>query len=191
MHLKDTKRIHVPVFVEAITSSTSTSTCLHSGSLLRDRSTTPPYNPPSPQIVLLSSSSSMGPTLQNMLRPMSYEILQCSLCPTSKMFFLPKPNDLLVNIAESCSLEQDWGRVPGLQCYGSWLVFSVTHVILLTDWVLQAPIGGKIVVLSSTLTSVAPSSLKNREDPKILGTSEVSFVLYLKLTSESHSDKQI
>ena len=52
-------------------------------------------------------------------------------------------------------------------------------LFLLTGRAVQAPIGGKIIVLSSTLPSVGPGSLKNREDPKILGTSKVSIVLYL------------
>lgn len=51
--------------------------------------------------------------------------------------------------------------------------------IELIDWVVQAPIGGKIIVLSSALPSVGAGALKNREDPKILGTSKVSSVLHL------------
>lgn len=37
----------------------------------------------------------------------------------------------------------------------------------------QGPIGGKIIVLNSSLPSVGPGALKNREDPTILGTSKV------------------
>jgi protein transport protein SEC24 len=47
----------------------------------------------------------------------------------------------------------------------------------LTVCVVQAPIGGKIIVLSSALPSVGAGALKNREDPKILGTSKVRSVL--------------
>ena len=110
--------------------------------------------------------------------------------------FLPKPNDLLVNIAESrASLEALLGRIgdmfqdnsivgsamgPALQAGFKLMVgiFSFPFIFL-TDCVVQAPIGGKIIVLSSTLPSIGPGSLKNREDPKILGTSKVSFVLHL------------
>ena len=37
----------------------------------------------------------------------------------------------------------------------------------------KAPIGGQIMVLSATLPTIGPGALKNREDPKILGTSKV------------------
>ena len=122
----------------------------------------------------------------------------CWLCPTSKMFFYLSLMTYLWTLLnhvhlwklswaglETCSrITALWAAQWGLPCKlasSSWLVFSITYVILLTGWVLQAPIGGKIIVLSSTLPSVGPGSLKNREDPKILGTSKVSFVLYLLL----------
>ena len=41
----------------------------------------------------------------------------------------------------------------------------------------QNPIGGKLVVLSSSLPSVGAGALKNREDPKILGTPKVGTCL--------------
>jgi len=42
----------------------------------------------------------------------------------------------------------------------------------------QSPIGGKLVVLSSSLPSVGAGALKNREDPKILGTPKVGMRLF-------------
>ena len=104
--------------------------------------------------------------------------------------FLPKPNDLLVNVAESrASLEALLGRIgdmfqensiigsamgPALQAGFKLMVsFSLLTSFTMLNFV-QAPIGGKIIVLSSTLPSVGPGALKNREDPKILGTSKVS-----------------
>ncbi|EEB98238.1 hypothetical protein MPER_02292, partial [Moniliophthora perniciosa FA553] len=42
---------------------------------------------------------------------------------------------------------------------------------------LMSPIGGKIIVLSSSLPSAGAGALKNREDPKILGTSKESGLL--------------
>ena len=37
----------------------------------------------------------------------------------------------------------------------------------------QSPVGGKLIVLSSSLPGVGAGALKNREDPKILGTPKV------------------
>ncbi|TFY63547.1 hypothetical protein EVG20_g6270 [Dentipellis fragilis] len=91
--------------------------------------------------------------------------------------FLPKPTDLLVNLTEARqSLESLLGRLNDM--------FQENHTLgsalgpaLQAGFKLMAPIGGKIVVLSSTLPSIGPGSLKNREDPKILGTSKESGLL--------------
>ena len=106
--------------------------------------------------------------------------------------FLPKPSDLLVNLAESKqSLEALLGRIndmfqdntiigsalgPALQAGYRLMASSSIHKftsILTLDTIDQSPIGGKIIVLSASLPSMGPGALKNREDPKILGTSKV------------------
>jgi protein transport protein SEC24 len=42
---------------------------------------------------------------------------------------------------------------------------------------LQSNIGGKIIVCSSSLPSIGPGALKNRDDRKLLGTSKESTLL--------------
>ncbi|ETW78005.1 hypothetical protein HETIRDRAFT_388085 [Heterobasidion irregulare TC 32-1] len=91
--------------------------------------------------------------------------------------FLPKPTDILVNLSEArASLDALLGRLNDM--------FQDNHVIgsalgpaLQAGFKLMNPIGGKIVVLSSSLPSLGAGALKNREDPKILGTSKESGLL--------------
>ena len=103
--------------------------------------------------------------------------------------FLPKPTDLLVNLAEAkASLESLLGRIndmfqdnhtvgsalgPALQAGFKLMVCILATWVSLSLMALQAPIGGKIIVLSASLPSIGAGALKNREDPKILGTSKV------------------
>ncbi|KAF8879667.1 Sec23/Sec24 trunk domain-containing protein [Gymnopilus junonius] len=91
--------------------------------------------------------------------------------------FLPKPNDLLVNIAEArASLEALLGRI-GDMFQDNSIIGSAMGPALQAGFKLMSPIGGKIIVLSSTLPSVGAGALKNREDPKILGTAKESNLL--------------
>ncbi|KAF8965024.1 CPII coat sec24 protein [Flammula alnicola] len=91
--------------------------------------------------------------------------------------FLPKPNDLLVNMSEArASLEALLGRI-GEMFQDNSIIGSAMGPALQAGFKLMAPIGGKIVVLSSTLPSVGAGALKNREDPKILGTAKESGLL--------------
>ncbi|KAF9485109.1 CPII coat sec24 protein [Pholiota conissans] len=91
--------------------------------------------------------------------------------------FLPKPNDLLVNITEArASLEALLGRIGDMFQENS-IIGSALGPALQAGFKLMAPIGGKIIVLSSTLPSVGAGALKNREDPKILGTAKESGLL--------------
>ncbi|KAF8155735.1 protein transporter SEC24 [Crassisporium funariophilum] len=91
--------------------------------------------------------------------------------------FLPKPTDLLVNITESrASLEALLGRIGDMFQENS-IIGSAMGPALQAGFKLMAPIGGKIIVLSSTLPSVGAGALKNREDPKILGTAKESGLL--------------
>ncbi|EIW78479.1 CPII coat sec24 protein [Coniophora puteana RWD-64-598 SS2] len=91
--------------------------------------------------------------------------------------FLPKPTDLLVNVLEAkVALENLMGRVNDM--------FQDNHTVgcalgpaLQAGFKLMAPIGGKIIALCSSLPSIGAGALKNREDPKILGTSKESGLL--------------
>ncbi|KAG7448674.1 CPII coat sec24 protein [Guyanagaster necrorhizus] len=91
--------------------------------------------------------------------------------------FLPKPTDLLVNLAEArASLEALLGRINDMFQDNS-IIGSAMGPALQAGFKLMAPIGGKIMVLSASLPSVGPGALKNREDPKILGTAKESGLL--------------
>jgi len=91
--------------------------------------------------------------------------------------FLPKPTDILVNLNESRStLESLLGRL-GDMFQDNHTIGSALGPALQAGFQLMSPIGGKIVVLSSSLPSVGVGALKNREDPKILGTSKESGLL--------------
>lgn len=107
--------------------------------------------------------------------------------------FLPKPTDLLINLTEGRqALEALLGRLsdmfqdnhtvgsalgPALQAGFQLMVRSCfctsTSNRLVSSHRYQAPIGGKIVALTSSLPTVGAGALKNREDPKVLGTTKV------------------
>lgn len=105
--------------------------------------------------------------------------------------FLPKPTDLLVNLAESRSaIENLLGRLndmfqdntvigsalgPALQAAFKLMVRNSEYPFGWNTYhgPFQSHIGGKIVTLSSSLPTIGAGALKNREDPKILGTSKV------------------
>ncbi|KAF7351265.1 Protein transporter SEC24 [Mycena sanguinolenta] len=91
--------------------------------------------------------------------------------------FLPKPTDLLVNLSEARpALEALLGRI-GDMFQDNSIIGSALGPALQAGSKLMAPIGGKIFVLSCSLPSVGEGALKNREDPKILGTSKESSLL--------------
>ncbi|KAI0792427.1 protein transporter SEC24 [Abortiporus biennis] len=91
--------------------------------------------------------------------------------------FLPKPTDLLVNLSEArATLETLLGRLSDM-FQDNHTIGSALGPALQAAFQLIAPIGGKIMVLSSSLPSVGTGALKNREDPKILGTSKESGLL--------------
>ncbi|KAI9458667.1 CPII coat sec24 protein [Lactarius psammicola] len=110
---------------------------------------------------------------------MPAESTECTMLVMSDVddVFLPKPNDLLVNLSECrASLESLLGRLNDM--------FSENHTVgsalgpaLQSGFKLINPIGGKLIVLSSSLPSVGSGALKNREDPKILGTPKESGLL--------------
>ncbi|TCD71906.1 COPII subunit [Steccherinum ochraceum] len=91
--------------------------------------------------------------------------------------FLPKPTDLLVNLSEGRqALESLLGRLSDM-FQDNHTIGSALGPALQAGFQLMSPIGGKIVALTSTLPSVGPGALKNREDPKILGTAKESGLL--------------
>ncbi|KAI6116142.1 Sec23/Sec24 trunk domain-containing protein [Pisolithus sp. B1] len=91
--------------------------------------------------------------------------------------FLPKPTDLLVNLSEAkASLESLLTRINDM-FQDNHTVGSAMGPALQAGFKLMAPIGGKIIVLSASLPNVGAGALKNREDPKILGTSKESGLL--------------
>ncbi|THU98128.1 hypothetical protein K435DRAFT_965084 [Dendrothele bispora CBS 962.96] len=93
--------------------------------------------------------------------------------------FLPKPNDLLLNLGEARNggaLENLLGRINDM-FKDNTVIGSALGPALQAGFKLMSPIGGKIMVLSASLPSLGVGALKNREDPKILGTSKESGLL--------------
>ncbi|KAF8220019.1 CPII coat sec24 protein [Tricholoma matsutake] len=91
--------------------------------------------------------------------------------------FLPKPNDLLVNLAEArASLETLLGRINDMFQENS-ILGSAMGPALQAGFKLMSHIGGKIIVLSATLPGFGAGALKNREDAKALGTAKESGLL--------------
>ncbi|KAF9525046.1 CPII coat sec24 protein [Crepidotus variabilis] len=91
--------------------------------------------------------------------------------------FLPKPTDLLVNLAEARgALEVLLGRI-GEMFQENTIIGSALGPALQAGFKLMTPIGGKIIVLSSSLPSHGAGALKNREDNKLLGTAKESGLL--------------
>ena len=96
--------------------------------------------------------------------------------------FLPKPNDILVNLAESkAGIESLLTRLSDM--------FKDTHntgnalgAALQAAFKLVSQVGGKVIALSSSLPNMGPGALKNREDSKILGTSKESTLLQAQTT---------
>ncbi|KAK0567842.1 COPII subunit [Tilletia horrida] len=91
--------------------------------------------------------------------------------------FLPKPNDLLVNLTEArAGIESLLGRFADMFKETS-VVGSAMGAALQAAFKMISPIGGKIICLTASLPSVGPGALKNREDPKLLGTPKESTLL--------------
>ena len=91
--------------------------------------------------------------------------------------FLPKPNDLLVNLTECrAGVEALLGKL-GDMFKDSHVTGSALGAGLQAAYKLISTIGGKIMVLTASLPSVGPGALKSREDPKLLGTAKESTLL--------------
>ncbi|CAB5132532.1 hypothetical protein RhiirA5_364598 [Rhizophagus irregularis] len=91
--------------------------------------------------------------------------------------FLPQPDDLLVNLTESRSVVESLLRSLGDMFKDTQIVGNALGSALLAGFKLISPIGGKIVVLQSSLPNINPGALKPREDPKALGTPKESVLL--------------
>lgn len=102
--------------------------------------------------------------------------------------FLPRPSDLLLNLSENRKgLESLLGRInemfaappamgpPGMQ--GVPQSPSAMGPALQAGYKLISPIGGKLMVLSASLPTLGAGSLKDRDDPKLFGTSKESNLL--------------
>lgn len=91
--------------------------------------------------------------------------------------FMPKPTDLLVNLTEArAQIEGLLGRLGDM--------FQESHTIgcalgpaMQAGYKLISAVGGKLIVLTASLPSLGEGSLKNRVDPKLLGTSKESSLL--------------
>ena len=91
--------------------------------------------------------------------------------------FLPKPQDLLVNLTECrAGIEALLGRLSDMFKENT-TIGNAMGAALQAAYKLVSPIGGKIVVLSSSLPTVGPGALRNREDAKLLGTAKESTLL--------------
>ncbi|KAL0960039.1 hypothetical protein HGRIS_011687 [Hohenbuehelia grisea] len=91
--------------------------------------------------------------------------------------FLPKPTDLLVNLAEARpAFEALLGRINDM-FQDNLVVGSAMGPALQAAYKLMTPIGGKITVLSASLPTIGEGALKNREDSKVLGTAKESGLL--------------
>ncbi|KLO13344.1 CPII coat sec24 protein, partial [Schizopora paradoxa] len=91
--------------------------------------------------------------------------------------FMPKPTDLLVNLTEArTQIEGLLGRI-GDMFQDSHTIGSALGPAMQAGYKLISAVGGKLIVLSASLPSLGEGSLKNRVDPKILGTSKESSLL--------------
>jgi len=91
--------------------------------------------------------------------------------------FLPKPTDLLVNLTEArVQIEGLLGRIGDI-FQESHTIGSALGPAMQAGYKLISAVGGKLIVLSASLPSIGEGALKNRVDPKILGTSKESSLL--------------
>ena len=87
--------------------------------------------------------------------------------------FIPKPSDILVNLTECREgLESLLARVPEM-FQESHAVGSALGPALQAAFKLTSATGSKIMALTANLPTLGAGALKNREDPKLLGTSKV------------------
>ncbi|KAJ3317081.1 COPII subunit, partial [Gonapodya sp. JEL0774] len=86
--------------------------------------------------------------------------------------FIPQPEDLLINLGESRPQLEALLERLGDMFKSTQQTQNALGAALQVVFKLIQPIGGKIVILQSSLPSVGPGALKPREDPKLLGTAK-------------------
>ncbi|KAG8861073.1 COPII subunit [Serendipita sp. 405] len=102
--------------------------------------------------------------------------------------YLPRPNDILVNLSEQRKpLESLLGRINEMFAGSTGMTAPGMHGIpsspsamgpaLQAGYKLISPIGGKLLVLSASLPTLGAGALKDRDDPKLFGTSKESNLL--------------
>ncbi|KAJ3278706.1 COPII subunit [Borealophlyctis nickersoniae] len=84
--------------------------------------------------------------------------------------FLPMPYDLLVSLSESRAVIETLLQRLGDIFKNTQNVQNVLGRAIQAAHKMIAPIGGKIIVMQSTLPNQNEGALKAREDPKLLGT---------------------
>ncbi len=84
--------------------------------------------------------------------------------------FVPKPDDLLVNLSESRKAVEGFLTRVADMFKATTITSNALGAGLQAAYKLLTPIGGKIILMNTTLPSVGPGALKPREDQKLLGT---------------------
>jgi len=91
--------------------------------------------------------------------------------------FLPLPDDMLVNLADSRTvIEALLNKFPAMFPQ-SQTVESVAGVAMKAAFEMMKNIGGKIMLFASALPSQGVGKLKNREDMKLIGTDKETSLL--------------
>lgn len=91
--------------------------------------------------------------------------------------FLPQPNDLLVNLAESRAGLESLLRNLGSMYEHATSPGSALGAALQAAYKLISSSGGKIEVLTASLPTLGPGALKMRDDPKLYGSPRESSLL--------------
>lgn len=96
--------------------------------------------------------------------------------------FLPRPEDLLVNLTDSrYQLESFLTKLPTLYYNRTSARQPIVGTALLSAHKLLGPIGGKIVVFLSTLPGLDKGELKFRDEASLIGTEKVTNVCIVGL----------
>ncbi|CAG8444204.1 9233_t:CDS:10 [Ambispora gerdemannii] len=91
--------------------------------------------------------------------------------------FLPQPDDLLVNLSEARTVVESLLNRLGDMFKDTQIVGNALGSALSAGFKLVSSWGGKLIVVQSSLPSINPGGLKNREDTKALGTQKESTLL--------------